>query len=464
LHLVTKPFEIHLLLEIRQQLQQVGEDVSTIKRLLESLLVPGDSTLAPLSTELWEIPEEINARFMDFIGLDAPESYHKLPDLPLEEAFDAVVFHFSQSTVQFNPGFDPSQRAPEETQYINLLKSKWILEKLERSCHFTAVGTAPLWASALRDIKSDIIREFKRFDANELVPPPQDAIAQLPDKCFSIWVVKAPSLLPADLAEERPFESQVLELKNVYWAINGSQKPEKSGAAVLQMWQLQSLTVPTTQPSSATPASPAQACFPTTSPRSFSQSSTSTAGSNAWTTRSTTASTSPTLLSGSSATSVISGSSGTGIAVKTPEPPVIVLLTELNDKYTFLHFELTDRIYVNPERCYCRQNSRKPCQIAIIETKSKTIDLRRFQAAQAAEKGLHTWDLARFRIPRHPQFNELDVVKKVEYMTLKFDSVAAKDEFRQELTLLEKVRNLENAISQNILEEKRARDRKPARR
>lgn len=58
----------------------------------------------------------------------------------------------------------------------------------------------------------DMIKEFKRFHANELVPPPQDVVARLPDKCFSIWVVKAPALLPPDLAEERPLESQLLEL------------------------------------------------------------------------------------------------------------------------------------------------------------------------------------------------------------------------------------------------------------
>ncbi|KAI4181527.1 MAG: hypothetical protein LQ346_006756 [Caloplaca aetnensis] len=590
---VTKPFEMSvpscrlfctddmltycrlLLLEIRQELQDLRKDVSGIKSLLDSLLSAGDPSSNPSSTpsdSSWEIPDEVNTKFLASIYLGAPENFHHLPDLPLQEAFDAVVFHFSkvvnrssspiqtraymaiQSTVQFNPGFDPSQRTPEETQYINLLKSKWILDKLEGSCHLTAVGTAPLWASALREIKSDMIKEFKRFHANELVPPPQDVVARLPDKCFSIWVVKAPALLPPDLAEERPLESQPLpdpvgtrrsslhvfqrspiELrlvtttrdtmnpsyhqekgmfsltcwrradgctdfivntditrvipayatpggdpgsqnillsnrhvqdlrKNVSWAINSSLKPEKSGAATLQMWQLQSLAVPTTPPSSATPTSPAQSSFPTTSPRSFSQSTQSTAGSDAWTARSKIASTSPTLLSGSSATSVMLGLSGNGTAIKTPEPPVIVLLTKLNNKYTFLHFELTDRIYVNPERCYCRQNSKKPCQIVIIETKSKTIHLRRFQAAQEAEKGLHTWDLARLRFPRHPQFKELEVVKKVEYITLTFDSVTAKDEFRHELKLLEQLRNLDHKICQDILEEKRARDRKPAKR
>lgn len=84
---------------------------------------------------------------------------------------------------------------------------------------------------------------------------------------------------------------------------------------------------------------------------------------------------------------------------------------------------MTDRIYVDPERCYCRQNSRKPCRTVVIVTKDKSIDLRRFHASQESGKGLYTWDLARFRIPRHPQYKDVEVVKKVEYLTLEFDTV-----------------------------------------
>lgn len=58
-----------------------------------------------------------------------------------------------------------------------------------------------------------------------------------------------------------------------------------------------------------------------------------------------------------------------------------------------------------------------------METKSKTIDLRRSSASQASGKGLYTWDLARFRIPRHPEFKDVEIVVKVKYMTLKFETL-----------------------------------------
>lgn len=141
---------------------------------------------------------------------------------------------------------------------------------------------------------------------------------------------------------------------------------------------------------------------------------------------------------------------------------------------------MTDRIYVDPERCYCRQNSRKPCRTVVIVTKDKSIDLRRFHASQESGKGLYTWDLARFRIPRHPQYKDVEVVKKVEYLTLEFDTVEGmsnltdvspnghlivqleKDEFRKELRSLEKVRNLDNNMCRNIIAEKQIKDHKPS--
>lgn len=49
--------------------------------------------------------------------------------------------------------------------------------------------------------------------------------------------------------------------------------------------------------------------------------------------------------------------------------------------------------------------------------------LRRFFALQASGKGLYTWDLGRFRIPRHPEYKDMEVVAKLKYLTLKFESL-----------------------------------------
>lgn len=82
-----------------------------------------------------------------------------------------------------------------------------------------------------------------------------------------------------------------------------------------------------------------------------------------------------------------------------------------------------NHIFVNPERCDCRRNSKRECRTVIIETKNKFIDLRRFNASQVAKSGLYTWDLARFRVPRHPDFKDVEILPKVSYLTLAFDTV-----------------------------------------
>ncbi|KAL8770394.1 MAG: hypothetical protein Q9209_003820 [Squamulea sp. 1 TL-2023] len=214
--IITKPFEIQLLLEIRRELQDLRRDVSEIKGLLVGLLENEEPTQNTLISHhrvaFPEIPEEIHCKFMDSLQSNAPEMSQDISDMPLKEGFDALVYHFAQSTVGFNPGFDPSQRTPEEIQFVNLLKSKWILERMEGSSHLTAAGTAPLWASAVSEVKSDIIKEYRRFDTHQLVAPPKDVIVRLPAECFSIWVVEAPPIIPPDLAEQRPLEDQILEL------------------------------------------------------------------------------------------------------------------------------------------------------------------------------------------------------------------------------------------------------------
>ncbi|KAL8919556.1 MAG: hypothetical protein Q9172_004931 [Xanthocarpia lactea] len=423
---------LQLLLEIRRELQDLRRDVSEIRGLLVDLLRNEEPTLDSIISAqrvaFPEIPEEVVAKFMNSLSSNSPETFQDVSDMPLEEGFDALVYHFAQSTVLSDPGFDPSQRKPKETQFVNLLKSKWILDNMEHSSYLTAADFI---------VNTDITRVIPAYAA------PGGATG-------------SHNLLLSN--------RHVQDLRsNVSWSINGSPKPEKTGKAMLQMWQPQSLSVCTEAPD-AVPLSPTQSDLSVASPRSFSGSWQSFVGSNNPSRHSTALSTSTTLLSGSSATSVMLGSRGKGTAIKTPEPPVIVFFSMYDGKYAFLHFELTDRVFVNPEKCHCRQNSKRPCCTVVIDTKDKTIDLRRFYASQEAGKGLYTWDLARFRIPKHPQHKDVEVVKKVEYLTLEFDSVEEKDVFREELRSLETVRNLDIQTCSGIIAAARSRDHRPAKR
>ena len=59
----------------------------------------------------------------------------------------------------------------------------------------------------------------------------------------------------------------------------------------------------------------------------------------------------------------------------------------------------------------------------ILESKKKKINLRRYHASQKSGKGLYTWDLARFRSPRHPEYDDVEILAKVKYLTLTFETV-----------------------------------------
>ncbi|KAI9651586.1 MAG: hypothetical protein M1831_000597 [Alyxoria varia] len=554
---LTKPFELHLLLEIRQELQKLSREVAEIRGLLITVLanenIPESSALVDLSGYFVDIKAEIEHRFPDALLKDAPESFDGT-DMPLSEGFDALVYQFARSTVEFNPGPDVSQKVPEETQFLNLLKSKWIMEKLEDSVYFRSAGPTSLWGSYLREIKSDIIREYRRFDFDQLSVPPTDAIVRLPDQSFEVWATTSPPLCPPDLAEQRPLEDSILELElpgsvgsfrtflNVFrrspiefrfvnstkdlnniayhqqeefivntnamrvipayavadannillsssqfqdmkwqslrnasdvetlqqaltgyrvhammpevsWSFNGSSKPLENGKGKLQLWQLKTLPSPTDAgvnigAQDAAPMSPAESSVSSARRRQ------SSALSNA-----------TTMFSGSSATSVVTGSRSNGTAILAPEPPVMVLFTALEGRYAFIHLELDEHTTVNANLCDCRKRSKKECTVAVLESsKSKYISIRRLRSQQGSAQGLYTWDLARFRMPRHPDFNSVEVVPKVKYLRLDFPTVGEKDEFCDELALLERVRNMEIKMYKDILEEKRRRARRPERR
>lgn len=536
LFFAIKPFEIQLLIGIRSQLIKLREDVEVVKGLVVTLhrndtLERSAQHIHP-AVQMLQIPEGIVERFLDALYTNKPESFHDLTGFPLREGFDALVYHFAKSTVQFNPGVGPSQRVPEETQYINLLKSKWILERLKASSYLSAVDPDSLWTNYLGEVETNIVEEYRRFETRRLVAPPSDDITRLPDNCFSIWIVEAPPIRPPDLAEERPLEDKILELtltsptaktlaifrnsdiefrmiisetladginkvveresipinmhstrlipaytihestptrsksvnnvllyriqdhaslwqylkdpddvarfqqalsgyrvfydiSNVKWSLNGSEKPGKSGGGRVQLWQVKRLPKIIQNDGlddSQYPLSP--------------QSSPQSASEKDLRRPSTGFSSTTSYFSASSMTSQITGSRGNGIAIFPPEPPVIVIYTLCEEKYTFVHLDLNTEIFVNDQSCNCKNNPGK-CKRIVLEVKEKgKMNIRKYSAQEKGEKGLLSWDLARFRLPRHPKYKDIEVLPKIKYICLDFATVTAKDEFLKELGIL----------------------------
>lgn len=209
---IARPFEAQLLLGIRRELQHLRRDVDVLRGVvIQNVRLDGELSVHALEPA-FSVPEDLSLRFADALYVNKPKAVELLGHLPLKEGFDSLVLAFANSTVEFNPGPGLDQNFPEETQYLNLVKSRWIAEKLEESYYYRAAGPESLWTDYLRELKDDIREQFLRFERGNLAAPPADAVARLPNSCFSIWGVEEASLRPPDLAEQRPNEEKILEL------------------------------------------------------------------------------------------------------------------------------------------------------------------------------------------------------------------------------------------------------------
>ncbi|KAL8932957.1 MAG: hypothetical protein Q9216_006595 [Gyalolechia sp. 2 TL-2023] len=501
-----------------------------------------------------EVPFSIACRFAEALSVCPPASFTDVSNLPLQAAADALVYHFSRSTVEYNPGLDFNQRIPKVTQYLNLLKSRWLLAKLEQSSELISQGPHAFWAGYLAEIRSEVIKEYRRFDSpRTLEAPPEDVILLLDDSCYSIWVVEPLSPEPAPLAEQGPTEEKILELdlpdpsptrqcsltvlkrgpiefrlvttlvdkhnkdfrhekevvvntdasaivptyaalsnqsansilisnhhvhdlnwqllktpddmkllqqallgyrvfhqmSEVQWSLNGSNDIGRAGHAYMQLWQLK----PLKDPSLVNECLQLQHCASQNGnhpPQSPGEGARIPLGQRCSTTLS-----GSTMLSGHSMASRVTGSRGEGTVLLPPNPPVFVLFTMYEGRHAFLHLELTSDIVVDRKQCNCR-NRKNPCSTTVLASKSrKGLRVRRYCTLGTSDQGLAKWDLALFRYPQHPKFNDLEVLQKVKYLRLDFASSPLNSEFQAEMDLLQSVRDLDLKSYADALVERR---------
>ena len=208
---VAKPFEIQLLLGIKRELKLLRTDVEELKTILIDGIRHKDSSSSTYLHSL-QVPSELASRFAKALQFSKPATFHSEADIPLKEGFDALVYHFANSTILFNPRPELGQRDPEEPQYLNLIKCRWIAQTIRQSVSFQSAEPDSLWADYMKELEDDIRGQFRRFDTGQLVRPPSDRISLLPENCFSIWFVEESPTRPPDLAEQRPLEEKILEL------------------------------------------------------------------------------------------------------------------------------------------------------------------------------------------------------------------------------------------------------------
>ena len=421
---IIKPLEIQLLSGISRQQQQFSKELAALRAQMN---LPNTLT----QEGCFHVPEELSDRFQKALAADNLDSSQARDGLPLKEGFDALVYHFARSTENFQPSSGLGQEVPEE-QYLNLIKAKWIIDRIKENDHLLSPGPKSLWTECIMELDDKVRGQFVRFQQNDLSPPPLDALIRLPDKSFSIWFGEEPPPRPSALIERQPSDEKVLELplqgahgtyqstltvfrksdttlrlvsatedqndnfllldrmdvnmnqtglvpvfaasqdtstvnsnvllcnqgqnakcyslrepadvvrfqraltgyrvshdmSNISWHIEFDRfgKPGESGKARLQLWQLKPL--PKIREPKDTESAERSSSSSGHTPRSPTD---SLKLRRFWT--------SGTTLPATSIASPVNGSHGAGIALTSPEPPILIIFTMRGDRYTFLHLK-----------------------------------------------------------------------------------------------------------------------------
>lgn len=209
---IAKPFETQLLSEIRRDLQLLRNDVAELRGIMTNGQVqPRDSTITSYLQSV-HVPHELASRFTTALHTNKPSGFTEPYEWPVKEGFNALVFHFAKSTVEFSSNRRLGQNVPDPPQYLNLLKSVWIMRQIKDSPHFRSTGTDSLWTDYMRELEMDIKTQLHRFDAQQLIAPPISDLLQLTDEYYTVWVDEEPPLQSLDIVEQRPLEEKILEL------------------------------------------------------------------------------------------------------------------------------------------------------------------------------------------------------------------------------------------------------------
>lgn len=131
-----------------------------------------------------------------------------------------------------------------------------------------------------------------------------------------------------------------VDLANVKWSFNGSEKVEKSGRGHLQLWQVKRLAAKVIQPAeNASLRGPSQ---PGGSTASVGMSRVASASQRTQSAHYSTAS----FLSSTSMTSRVTGSRDNGTVIVPPEPPALIMYTMHDERYTIQQLER--KLHQNP--------------------------------------------------------------------------------------------------------------------
>lgn len=128
------------------------------------------------------VPTELAERFDRAASSNAPAGLDGVRDY-----FDAIVYHYEESTRNFVPVL-PTMVRPTVLQYLNLLKCLWLSRRMRQDPFFDRFCQDTLSAAYVRQIERRVGEEFRRFEGGgALQAPDLDEILLESEAKFEIW-------------------------------------------------------------------------------------------------------------------------------------------------------------------------------------------------------------------------------------------------------------------------------------
>jgi hypothetical protein len=159
---LLKPLEIDLLQHISTKVDAIHEIVLRLHGLYIGELTD-ETTQLGQAVRFLDVPDDIRATFQARSLVNKPATNDSSP-FPLAEATDVLVKHFANATKSFNPADDAlaAERTATPKQYLNLLKSVWILRQLDHHPRLQKKEYSH-WPSFIRHLSSEISEQCVRF-------------------------------------------------------------------------------------------------------------------------------------------------------------------------------------------------------------------------------------------------------------------------------------------------------------
>ena len=212
---MLKPFEITLISDLNDNFRKlqrrqselagrVDEGFTDVLMAIRGILTPNaQEAIAQAMNpppELPSIPEYMESKFEVATNASRKESHQELLEannFPFYGGINSFYRHYNQSTILFEPsemptGDQQTERTPQPMQYLNLMKSIWIIKRIRQGTEWDDASSGRLSQCYMKELESKCAHEYSRFktkDARQkLTEPDYRSISLLGIEQFRIWL------------------------------------------------------------------------------------------------------------------------------------------------------------------------------------------------------------------------------------------------------------------------------------